>query len=457
MSSSDKDVVAEYLRSVPDVTSMTVNQVRGAVEQQSGRSVDKAVVREAIQEFLEAQATSAAAGNASPQEADMDVVADSDSGASDEQEEGDEDGFDDFAPEWRARFHDVVWARTSPSYPWYAYRSAVFACLPRCIRSFHAACIRFPAIICNPNRIDAKIADRAKSCVGKKHTIYYYADYRFDFATPSQMKDFNAHKAEFLEAVTKMKKHQASVEAAAEEASRDAALDPSARVSSLMHSGPRRRGRKPGKQAKKPETNTPRKSKQTGSGTSKTPNEPSRGTGSVSTASKGFKIPTPRSVGDVDLAKLGDDEGLGENASAAISAPHVVVTKTPKPKAAAESATAEPTATGASGDRKSKLSKAAAVPKEDEEDEEAEFDFDDEGSSSSSASSYGSSTSGGKRGRSEKGKKTSKKRKNKEDKEEKEKSNKKMRPEKVWLLHNSMIPFPSLMNLPYMHYHLCTL
>jgi hypothetical protein len=128
MSSSDKDVVAEYLRSVPDITTMTVNQVRVAVGQQSGRSVDKAVVREAIEEFLAAQAESVADGDG-----DMEVVNDADGSAepsseeSEEEEEvGDEDGLDDFAPEWRARFHEVVWARTSPSYPWYVYLCAVF-------------------------------------------------------------------------------------------------------------------------------------------------------------------------------------------------------------------------------------------------------------------------------------------------------------------------------------------
>lgn len=139
-SAADKDVVAEYLRSVPDVTSMTINQVRSAVEERSGRAVDKAVVRDAIQEFLEAQAAAVAQtevanapGAAAVGEGAMEVSGDDDAPTDEGEEEEEEDaaddgandedgegeGLDDFDPAWRARFHDVVWARTSPSYPWY--------------------------------------------------------------------------------------------------------------------------------------------------------------------------------------------------------------------------------------------------------------------------------------------------------------------------------------------------
>lgn len=94
----------------------------------------------------------------------------------DEDDDEDEDDNADFAglpDEWKARYEEVCWIKTSKQYPWW------------------------PCLIYDPVGLSKKLRTTSLKNLGKKYVFYYYGSKDYGFATPKQIKSFSENLEEF--------------------------------------------------------------------------------------------------------------------------------------------------------------------------------------------------------------------------------------------------------------------
>ena len=114
----------------------------------------------------------------------------------DEAEVADEPAFAELPDEWKAQYGNIVWVRTSKSFPWYLF-TVLF---PFLNSNF---CCRWPAYIFDPAMLAAPLKVKMLKRVGKAHAICFYGTGDFDFPTPKQILPFQEN-VETLSTTQKM-------------------------------------------------------------------------------------------------------------------------------------------------------------------------------------------------------------------------------------------------------------
>lgn len=161
-----------------DMHKLTVKSVRNQLVPLFGDEVlqYKSVITEAVSARLtklmsveETPAEVEESGDASDVEEEDD---DDEEVAEEESDDDEHPQFSSLPDEWKAQYEDIVWVRTSKSFPWW------------------------PCLIYNPSGISKKLKAKALKTLGKKQVVYYYGYEQFDFALPKQMKPFTLESVE---------------------------------------------------------------------------------------------------------------------------------------------------------------------------------------------------------------------------------------------------------------------
>lgn len=161
-----------------DMKDLTVKSVRNQLVPLFGDEVlqYKSVITEAVSARLtklmsveETPAEVEESGDASDVEEEDD---DDEEVAEEESDDDEHPQFSSLPDEWKAQYEDIVWVRTSKSFPWW------------------------PCLIYNPSGISKKLKAKALKTLGKKQVVYYYGYEQFDFALPKQMKPFTLESVE---------------------------------------------------------------------------------------------------------------------------------------------------------------------------------------------------------------------------------------------------------------------